>query len=322
MKNKRNKIALGVLAYNEEAHIQTVLDELEKLDLEIYVINDCSSDSTYKILENYKSKSKFFIISNKKNLGAGQSTKILLEEAKNNSKDFLIKIDGDGQFSNSDIEKIIDLYINNGYEFIKSNRFWSRGIVGNIPKIRFFGNIFATLLLQISSGTNKLYDPLNGLFGISTDIADFLTKNYPKRYGYPFFITVVAILNNFKTKQINNVVSYGNEESNLNSLKVFYTLLKLSIIFYIKKYKLKKIEAELQKSAFFDVLFAIFFIITLSSAIYFYMSTFIIEKSFINSSNLLIIIIFNLVSSIYFFVKAFNEESNFRNKKIYTEKTD
>ena len=117
-------------------------------------------------------------------------------------------------------------------------------------------------------------------------------------------------------------MSYGNEESNLNSLKVFYTLLKLSIIFYIKKYKLKKIEAELQKSAFFDVLFVIFFIITLSSAIYFYMSTFIIEKSFINSSNLLIIIIFNLVSSIYFFVKAFNEESNFRNKKIYTEKTD
>ena len=70
MKNKRNKIALGVLAYNEEAHIQTVLDELEKLGLEIYVINDCSSDSTYKILENYKSKSKFSIISNKKNLGA------------------------------------------------------------------------------------------------------------------------------------------------------------------------------------------------------------------------------------------------------------
>lgn len=322
MKNQRDKIALGVLAYNEEAHIEKVLKGLEKFDIDIYVINDFSSDSTNKILENFESKDRFFIFSNKKNLGAGQSTKILIKEARNNSKEFLIKIDGDGQFSNSDIEKIIDSYINYDYKFIKSNRFWSHGIVGNIPKIRFFGNILATLLLQISSGTNKLYDPLNGLFGISTDIADYLTKHYPKRYGYPFYITVVAILNNFKTKQINNVVSYGNEKSNLNSFKVFYTLLKLSIIFYTKKYKLKKIEAELQKSAFFDVLFVIFLTITLSSTVYFYMTTFLIEKSFINSSNLLILIIFNLVSSIYFFVKAFNEESSFRNKEINIEKTN
>lgn len=320
MTNKRNKIALGVLAYNEEVNLQSVIEQLEKLDLDIYIVNDFSTDSTSEILNKFKKNKKISIIKNKKNLGAGESTKVLLEYAKINSIDFLVKVDGDGQFSITDIEKIIDLYINYDYEFIKSNRFWSHGIVGKIPKIRFFGNILATLLLQISSGTNKLYDPLNGLFGISTDITDYLTKNYPKRYGYPFYIAVVAILNNFKTKQINNVVSYGNEKSNLNSFKVFYTLLKLSIIFYRKKYKLKKVEAELQKSAFFDVLFVVFLIITLSSTVYFYMTTFLIEKTFINSSNLLILIIFNLVSSVYFFVKAFNEESSFRNKKINIEK--
>ena len=59
MKNKRDKIALGVLAYNEEAHIQNVLEGLEKFDLEIYVINDFSSDSTNKILENFESKISF-----------------------------------------------------------------------------------------------------------------------------------------------------------------------------------------------------------------------------------------------------------------------
>jgi len=82
------------------------------------------------------------------------------------------------------------------------------------------------------------------------------------------------------------------------------------------------VEAELQKSAFFDVLFVVFLTITLSSIVYFYMTTFLIEKTFINSSNLLILIIFNLVSSVYFFVKAFNEESSFRNKEINIEKTN
>ena len=114
------------------------------------------------------------------------------------------------------------MYKKNNYDFIKSNRFWSNGIKGDIPKIRFFGNLLATLFLQISSGTNKLYDPLNGLFGTSLEIINYLDdKNYPKRYGYPYFLTLTAVTNNFKTYQINNVVEYSNENSNLNSVKVF-----------------------------------------------------------------------------------------------------
>ena len=38
---------------------------------------------------------------------------------------------------------------------------------GKIPRRRYFGNLFATIMLQFISGTNKLYDPLNGLFGIN-----------------------------------------------------------------------------------------------------------------------------------------------------------
>ena len=50
--------------------------------------------------------------------------------------------------------------------------------------------------MQVTTGTNKLFDPLNGLFGISTRIYEMLeAKSYPKRYGYPYFITVSAIIN-------------------------------------------------------------------------------------------------------------------------------
>ena len=320
MTTKRNQIAIGVLAYNEEVYLQSVLEQLEKLNLDIYIVNDCSTDSTGIILSKFEDNKNISIINNKKNFGAGESTRILIECAKNNSKDFLIKVDGDGQFSISDVEKIIDLYINKNYEFIKSNRFWREGIVGKIPKIRFFGNIFATLLMQVASGTNKLYDPLNGLFGVSTNILNALnTRFYPKRYGYPYFITVAAVLHNFKTFQINNVVSYRDEKSNLNSIKVFFTLLKLTILFYLNKLKSKKIEAKLQRSAFFDYLFIFSFGLLLNTLIYFILITFILEKSFIRSSNLLLVIIFLFVTTIYFFSKAFNEEIKFRNSLIKIE---
>ena len=323
MSDKKNKIAIGVLAYNEEVYLQSVLEQLEKLNFDIYIVNDCSTDSTDVILSKFENNKKISIINNKKNLGAGESTRILIESAKNNSKDFLIKVDGDGQFSISDIEKIINLYIKENYEFIKSNRFWRDGIVGKIPKIRFFGNIFATLLMHVASGTNKLYDPLNGLFGVSTNIISNLnTRLYPKRYGYPFFITVSAVLNRYNTFQINNTVSYRDEKSNLNSLRVLFTLIKLTILFYLSKIKLKKLEAKLQKSAFFDYLFITLFALLVCALIYFALIIFFLENSFIRSSNLLLIIIFLLVTSTYFFSKAFNEEKKFRNSLIKIDTID
>ena len=285
----------------------------------IYIVNDYSKDDTQKILSKYESENIKVLINNK-NIGAGASTKKLLQKASEDGFDFLIKVDGDGQFSQSDVKKIVDFYKTNKYDFIKSNRFWTEGIKGEIPKIRLFGNLLATLLLQITTGTNKLYDPLNGLFGVSVKIIDFLNdKKYPNRYGYPYFITVVAILNNFKTFQINNVVEYGNQESNLNSLKVFNTILKITTIFYIRKYKMKKLIGKYQRSALFDVLF--FWTICISTmlfALIIYV-TFYATFSFISTGNLLILYFAFLFISIISFVSSFKEEKNIRNEYIEVE---
>ena len=56
--NKENeKIAIGILAYNVSKYIDNVIDELQDMNLHIYVINDSSSDGTEKKLEKYKEKS-------------------------------------------------------------------------------------------------------------------------------------------------------------------------------------------------------------------------------------------------------------------------
>ena len=313
------KIAIGVLAYNEGKHIQSVLNDLIKLNLPIYIVNDFSNDDTQEILSKFKSEN-IKVILNSKNIGAGASTKKLFQKASEDGYDFLIKVDGDGQFSQSDIIKIVDLYKTNKYDFIKSNRFWSEGIKGEIPKIRFFGNLFATLLLQITAGTNKLYDPLNGLFGVSLKIIDFLNdKKYPRRYGYPYFITVVATLNNFKTYQINNVVEYGKQESNLSSLKVFFTILKLTTIFYIRKYRQKKLLGKYQRSALFDVLFFWTFCISVIIFVFIIYISFYATFSLISTGNLLILYFVFLFISIISFVNSFKEEKNIRNEYIEVE---
>ena len=312
-------IMIGVLAYNVSSYIEDISEDISSLGIDFVIINDCSTDDTYSKLVNLKEKYNFGIINNDKNMGAGESTKILIRNAFENGYKFFIKVDGDGQFKLSDINKIINLYNKSNYDFIKSNRFWSGGIEGKFQK-RLFGNLFATMLLQLSTGTSKIYDPLNGLFGIKTDIIQHLNKNYPVRYGYPFYITVVAIINHYKTYQVNNTITYGDQKSKLNPLVVLVTLLKLFIFFYLKKINMKKNIGNLQKSAFFDILFLISFFINLYLFVQIILVVNLNIYSLLNPRSLLFLSLIFIFTSLLLFTISFREEKSIRNTYIECER--
>ncbi len=315
------KIAIGILAYNEESHIENVLNEILTLKKDVYVLNDSSTDKTMKILEKMNISKNFTIINNLKNEGAGNSTLKLIETIKNDGFDFVIKVDGDNQFKLEDINKIIKLHEDNDYDFIKSNRFWERGIEGKIPRRRYFGNLFATIMLQFISGTNKLYDPLNGLFGINVKVLNFINKKvYPKRYGYPFYFSGLSAISFFKVFQINNVVSYGSEKSNLSSIRMFFTLIRLTFHFLILKIKNKMLIGKYQRSAFLDSVFLFFLILNFIIFLRFvliFTSIQIFNSSFVGSWALILLLI--SFFTIFLFIESFKEEKSIRSEYINNE---
>ena len=237
------KIAIGVLAYNVERYIENVVKELSELGQNIFIINDASTDNTRTILNQLKQNHNFQIIDNKTNQGAGESLKKLINYLSAENYDFLIKVDGDGQFMVNDVEKIIKIYQQNDYEYIKANRFWNAGIIGKIPKKRLFGNLFATLVMQFTLGTNKLYDPLNGLFGVSLKITKFInTKSYPKRYGYPFYITLrilIGIRAGNQLVQENQLIN--NHQKNL----LFFQMKMNQVVFFVNPKIRNSLQFEL-----------------------------------------------------------------------------
>ena len=315
------KLAIGVLAFDVEEYIEDFVLSLLKLNKKIIVVDDCSSDKTPEILKKIAdNNSQIEIITNPNNKGAGYSTRLLIEHSKSNEFDFLIKVDGDGQFIVSDVEKIINLYEQNGYEFIKGNRFWKGGIRGTIPKKRFIGNLLATIFMQLTTGTNKLFDPLNGLFGVSTKIIDELKeKNYPKRYGYPFFVTVSAVINEYKTFQINNVVIYDNQKSSISSYKMLFTIIRLSVSFFFKKIKIKKTIGYFQRSALLDISFVISLIFTFYLFFQLLYIGFFAQTSLIEAGNLLFILFLFVFISLLLFISSFREEKAIRNLYIDCE---
>ena len=143
--------------------------------------------------------------------------------------------------------------------------FWDGGVSGDMPKIRYFGNSLASLLIKLLTGNQKINDPLNGLFLFSENICKNI--NIPKlfnRYGYPFFINAyISALNigqKYKLFQYHNKINYGLEESKLNPIVVLLKLMYFSFSFFLKTIKKKLRFSSHQLSGLIDI-FAIFSLI-------------------------------------------------------------
>tara|TARA_Y100001958_G_C21241093_1_gene568847 strand:- start:2091 stop:2759 length:669 start_codon:yes stop_codon:yes gene_type:complete len=107
-----DSVLVAVFTYNEENKISDVLEKICKKFKNILVVDNNSQDNTLKKISNYPVK----CIHHKYNLGKSNSMKTALDYARINNFEYLAFIDGDGQHSISDLEKICNkiLEIKNG----------------------------------------------------------------------------------------------------------------------------------------------------------------------------------------------------------------
>jgi len=262
---------LLVLAYNEENKIEeAITSQLDIFD-EIIVVNDKSKDGTKAILEELSLKhKKIVVINNDKNLGPGRSMEIGINYSIKSSFNFLVKIDGDNQFDKEDVVSILESAKKYNADYIKCDRFWVGGVKGKIPKIRYFGNAIASLLIKLVTGNRKINDPLNGLFLFSENIAkEIKLPRFFYRYGYPFFINAfiskLNIENSFKLYQYKNKITYGNEQSKLNPVTVFVKLILFTFSFFFSTIKTKLRYSTHQLSGLVDVISVISFFLSIFS---------------------------------------------------------
>ena len=264
-------ISLIVLAYNETNFIKRVIEKYHKKFYEIIIVNDSSTDGTTQILKDLSTSiNNLYLIENDKNVGAGRSLFNGIKYFLKTESDYLIKIDGDDQFDEEDVDFLIEKVKNEHFDFIKCDRFWTQGIIGKIPNIRYFGNAFASFLIKFTTGNWQINDPLNGLFLFSKSA--ILNLHLPRlfnRYGYPFFLTAEiakkSINSELKIGQYKNKVKYDDETSTLNAFTMFFKLTWYTLKNYYLKIILKLRISELQTSAIVDVFGQVFLIASIYS---------------------------------------------------------
>ena len=106
---KSDMISIVTTCYNLEDYIEDCLVSLINQsyeNLEIIVVNDCSTDNSLSIIKKIADKdSRIKIINNDTNLGAGKSRKIGIESA---NGDYIMLIDGDDWITSNYVKTLYD----------------------------------------------------------------------------------------------------------------------------------------------------------------------------------------------------------------------
>lgn len=144
------KISVIIPVYNQEVLVLKALDSIPRNDdIEIIVINDCSTDNTLNILYEYQKNRDIIILNNEINRGVGYTVNRGYDIAQG---EYIVLLGSDDYFITEEFNKIypylngIDLvYFNlriNDLTVWRVNKVSSRGYVGSVKFMRreFIGN--------------------------------------------------------------------------------------------------------------------------------------------------------------------------------------
>ncbi|MFX0058757.1 MAG: glycosyltransferase family 2 protein [Candidatus Hodarchaeota archaeon] len=235
------KLIILIPAFNEEKSIANLIKSVPKLDIlkqEIIVINDGSLDHTSLIAEKAGAK----VITHQKNLGLGETFKTGLRYCIKNSADFIILLDGDGQYDPNKIHSLILSILENKSDLVIGNRFKYK-TTNEISFIKKLGNKFLSIFVcKILLNLKKVYDIQCSFRAFNKKLGKFLNNNLSCKYNYAQEMFILAKLFDFNVKDIpTNCYRRNDGKSRLikNPLIHIFRILWISFRTYFK-IKLKK----------------------------------------------------------------------------------
>ena len=219
------KILVIIPAYNESENIERVITHLQEVNSEVdyLVVNDCSTDSTKKILQNIHAN----YINLPVNLGIGGAVQAGYVYALENGYDVAIQMDGDGQHNPEYINRLVEPIANGeadsviGSRFIDKEGFQSSGL-------RRFGINFLSLLIKMTCRI-RVYDVTSGFRAVNRKYIKFFSTEYAQDYPEPEAI-VTSTLDGARIKEIPVIMSERlGGTSSINGLKTAYYMIKVSL---------------------------------------------------------------------------------------------
>jgi glycosyltransferase involved in cell wall biosynthesis len=256
------RISIIIPSYNEEQTIQTLIEDIKKLDLnnpEIIVVDDGSTDKTSESIRSCGVK----VIRHPYNMGNGAAIKTGIRHS---SGDIIVMMDADGQHNPDDISKL--LYEIGRYDMVIGARNINHFSLNHRDIANYIYNLFATYVAGI-----KIHDLTSGFRAIRKQIAQEFISLLPNGFSYPTTLTLGLIKSGYGVKFLPIAV---NERIGKSKIK----LLRDGIRFFLIIFKIASLYSPLR--VFLPVSFAFFLLGMIN-----YVHTLIAQNRFTNMSALL-----------------------------------
>jgi len=232
--NARDKILVVIPAYNEEASLGGVLDEVKHYlpGTDILVVNDGSSDSTSSVARMKGAQ----VLDLPYNLGIGGAVQTGCLYAYEQGYGFVVRIDGDGQHHPMEIPKLLNPLLGGEADIVIGSRFLS-GDGYQSSFMRRLGIRFFSMVIRLISG-GLIKDPTSGFNGMNRKGIELFAFKYSSDYPEVEAL-IIARKRGLKIKEVPVVMrERARGKSSIGSIEAVYYMIKVSIstlIGYLKK---------------------------------------------------------------------------------------
>jgi glycosyltransferase involved in cell wall biosynthesis len=251
---KDKKICVVVPAYNEGSQVAGVIETMPGYVDAVVVVDDASTDDTVEVVKSLQQgRADLFLIEHENNQGCGGAVISGYVWAAEQDFDVVVRMDGDGQMNPDDLTSLIDPVADGAANFAKGNRFFSGRAYDVMPKLRFLGTAFLSLLTKIVSGYWHLSDFQSGYVAISKKALKTVDWHQMyKRYGQPNDQLILLNVYNFRVKDVPvDPVYHVGEVSGIKIKKVIFTLGWLLVKRFFWRLKEKYIIRDFHPLVFF-----------------------------------------------------------------------
>lgn len=197
------RVLIAIPVYNEQDHVQSVLERVRQFADHILVLDDGSSDRTPEILGELQSSMGFDLIRHEANAGYGRAIRESFARAKRDGYDWVITMDCDDQHEPErlpDFFKAIkknDLDIVSGSRYMRSGEGWDADLP---PADRRAIN--ATITQEINQRLQlNLTDTFCGFKAHRVESMSKLELT-DDGYAFPMQLWVQAVANNLRIGEI------------------------------------------------------------------------------------------------------------------------
>ena len=233
---------------NKTIEIKDILDCIKpnKYNRANYVVQEqLKTEATYfipsEVVNKNPEKERIIFINQSKNAGVGAAIARGYKWCKDHGIDCTAVMAGDGQMDPDELESICNPIVKENIDYVKGNRLIHRSAWLVIPKTRYLGNSFLSILTKMASGYWHVSDTQTGYTAISNKaLSAIRIHDIYKGYGMPndMLVKLNIAFCTLREVEIKPVYDIG-EDSKMKIFKVVPKIIWLLFKSFFKRLWIK-----------------------------------------------------------------------------------